>query len=147
ARRSHAGLYGSLHESVAAGLYRPRRPGRRAGRRHLRSRLSRFQPRDLCPRTTHLRRDLRRFQTIADSLMAPRREGARKGACCREGKCLMAPRRLAPVDPGKIAARSGPAHSLPADTEAAVPRAEQGLAFAAPIARVAADAAAGAALQ
>ena len=59
----------------------------------------------------------------------------------------MARRRLAPVDPGKIAARSGPARSLPADTEAAVPRAEQGLAFAAPIARVAADAAAGAALQ
>lgn len=59
----------------------------------------------------------------------------------------MARRRLAPVDPERIVPAGNTAHLPDARAGDSVPRAEQGFAAAAPIARVAADAAAGAALE
>ena len=65
ARQPDDRLDGRPAGAVAAGLHRAGRPGRRAGRRHLRGRLPRLQPRDLRPRPPDLRRDLRRLQAAA----------------------------------------------------------------------------------
>ena len=134
ARQPDAGLPRPHPVALAPGLHRPRRPGRRAGRRHLRGRLPRLQPRHLCPRPPHLRRDLRRLQAAARRQLAPRRDRPP-----REGDRLMARRKLAPVS------------MEPAETTD-VPRAEHfGDPFrsspTAPIARVAAEAAGTAALR
>ena len=56
ARRADAGLSRPHPLALAPGLHRAGRPGRRAGRRHLRGRLPRLQPRHLRPRPPDLRR-------------------------------------------------------------------------------------------
>ena len=56
ARRADAGLPRPHPLALAPGLHRAGRPGRRAGRRHLRGRLPRLQPRHLRPRPPDLRR-------------------------------------------------------------------------------------------
>ena len=78
ARRADAGLSRAHPLALAAGLHRARRPGRRAGERHLRGRLPRLQPRHLCPRPADLRPDLCRLQAAAAGLLAPRRTGRRR---------------------------------------------------------------------
>ena len=100
------GLARARPRALAPGLHRAGRPGRRAGRRHLRGRLPRLQPRDLRPRPPDLRRDLRRLQAAAARQLAPRREGRRRAARrADEGDRLMARRRLAPL-PGLARRRS-----------------------------------------
>ena len=121
--------------ALAPGLHRAGRPGRRAGRRHLRGRLPRLQPRHLRPRPPDLRRDLCRLQAAAPRQPGAATRGRRRSA--REGDRLMARRRLAPL----------PRPSLAATFRARNIRARSTPRAPAPIARVAAEAAGTAALQ
>ena len=139
ARRPDAGLLRPHPLALPPGLHRPRRPGRRAGRRHLRGRLPRLQPRDLRARPPDLRRHLRRLQEAAPRRLAPRRaRGRRRRTRPREGDRLMARRRLT----------LGETLDVPrAEHLSAPPSPALSLSPTAPIARVAADAAGAAALQ
>ena len=143
ARRADAGLSRAHAVAVEAGLHRAGRAVRRAGARHLRGGLPRLQPRHLRPRPADLRHDLGGAEAAAAGVLAARRDRRRRG---REGGRLMARRRLTPLpaDPDVPRAEHFPAAAAAppgfGPLESAPPP-------AAPIARVAAEAAGAAALD
>jgi cellulose biosynthesis protein BcsQ len=126
--RADAGLSGPHAVAAPAGFHRADRPGGRAGLGHLRGRLPRFQPRDLCPRARDLRPDLCRLQTapagrlaarfgepgqaVQDRFLRARSRGARARAALPRGNSRAAGSRAGRgARPGRAGGRGWPGRS------------------------------------